>query len=60
VRQLSDGQVLQIYAKDLKAPSSIAAWARQSENQLLEMYDENDYFVFFLQCGSSENKGMTE
>jgi TusA-related sulfurtransferase len=56
VRQLSHGQVLQIYAKDLKAPSSIAAWARQSGNQLLEMYDDNDYFVFFLQRGSCENQ----
>jgi TusA-related sulfurtransferase len=55
VRQLSDGQVLQIYAADLKAPSSIAAWARQSGNQLLEMYHDNDSFVFFLQCGSSED-----
>ncbi|MGB0385918.1 MAG: sulfurtransferase TusA family protein [Ardenticatenaceae bacterium] len=54
LRQLSAGQVLQIYAKDLNAPSSIAAWARQSGNELLEMYDDhggpgsNKGFVFFL------------
>jgi TusA-related sulfurtransferase len=60
VRELSDGQVLQIYAKDLNAPSSISSWARQSGNSLVEMSHENDGFVFFLQRGTTENQGMIE
>lgn len=42
-------QILQIVATDPVAPSSIAAWARQSGHTLLEMYEENGHFVFYLQ-----------
>jgi len=61
IRRMSDGQVLQIYAKDLNAPSSIAAWARQSGNELLEMSDDhgdsdsNNGFVFFLRRRSESS-----
>lgn len=55
-RQMSDGQVLQIYAKDLNAPSSIVSWVRQSQNELLEMYHDNEAFVFILRLQSESNK----
>ena len=54
-RQMSDGQVLQIYAKDLNAPSSLVSWIRQSKNELLELYHDHDTFVFFLRYRSESN-----
>ena len=48
VRSLNPGQKLQIHATDLNAPSSITAWLRQSGNELLDMYQEGECFVFLL------------
>lgn len=42
-------QILQVIATDPVAPSSIAAWARQSGHTLLDMYEEKGHFVFYLQ-----------
>lgn len=49
LRRLERGQILQVIAADLSAPSNIAAWCRQSGNPLLEMYEENGRFIFYLQ-----------
>lgn len=49
MRALEVGQILQVIATDLSAPSHIAAWARQSGQQLVEMYQEGERFVFYLQ-----------
>ena len=46
---LDNGQILQVIATDPVAPSSIAAWARQSGQSLLDMYEENNRFVFYLE-----------
>lgn len=46
---MESNQILQIIATDPAAPSSIAAWTRQSGHTLLEMYDEDGHFVFYLQ-----------
>lgn len=43
------GQVLRVQARDLNAPSSIGSWTRQSGHTLLDMYQENDDFIFFIQ-----------
>lgn len=43
------GQVLRIIASDLNAPSSVAAWTRQSGHTLLDMYQEGDDFVFLIE-----------
>lgn len=48
LRQLSPNQVLQVIATDLNAPSSISSWSQQSGNELIDMYDENGRFVFFI------------
>lgn len=48
IRALKPGQELQIRANDLNAPSSITAWLRQSGNELLDMYQEGECFVFLL------------
>lgn len=49
---MDSGQILEVIATDPVAPSSIAAWARQSGHDLLDMYQEHDHFVFFLQRAS--------
>lgn len=46
---MESGQILEVIATDPVAPSSIAAWTRQSGHDLLDMYQQNDHFVFFLQ-----------
>jgi TusA-related sulfurtransferase len=52
LRQLEPGQVLQVFAADLSAPTNIAAWARQSGHMLLDMYAEGSGYVFYLQRGA--------
>lgn len=49
LRTLSPNQILQVTATDLNAPSNVAAWSRQSGHTLLEMYEENGRFIFYLQ-----------
>lgn len=46
--ELENGRILQIIATDINAPSNIAAWSRQSENKLIDMYEEDGKFVFYL------------
>jgi Fe-S-cluster-containing dehydrogenase component len=45
---MGNGRVLQIIATDLNAPSNITAWSRQSNHQLVDMYEENGKFIFYL------------
>lgn len=48
LRTLEPGQTLKVLATDLNAPSSLGAWSRQSGHELVEMYDDDGTFVFFL------------
>jgi tRNA 2-thiouridine synthesizing protein A len=52
LRELAPGEVLQVRATDLSAPSNIASWTRQSGHRLLEMYEEDGCFVFYLERGA--------
>jgi tRNA 2-thiouridine synthesizing protein A len=52
LRELAPGEVLQVRATDLSAPSNIASWARQSGHRLLEMYEEDGCFVFYPERGA--------
>lgn len=45
---MENGRILQIIATDLNAPANIAAWSRQSNHQLIDMYEENGKFIFYL------------
>ena len=54
IRSLEPGQHLQVRATDLTAPSSITSWSNQSGNELLDMYQEGDYFVFVLKRNPNE------
>ena len=49
LRMLKQGQILQLTTTDLNSPSNIAAWCRQSGHPLLDMYEENGRFVFYIQ-----------
>ncbi len=42
------GQILQLFASDLHAPSNVVSWCRQSGHQLLDMYEENGRFIFYI------------
>jgi TusA-related sulfurtransferase len=48
---LAPGRVLQVTATDLNAPSSVAAWCRQSEHELLSLYLDNGRFIFLIRRG---------
>ncbi len=49
LKEMEAGQILQITATDLNAPSNMTAWCRQSCHKLLELYEENGYFIFLIQ-----------
>lgn len=59
LRRLEPGQVLQVIATDLSAPSNMAAWCRQSQNPLLDLYEENGRFVFYIQRQPPTRSGET-
>ena len=46
--------VLQIITDDLSAPSSINAWAGQCGHEVLDQYEENGSFVFYLKVNSEQ------
>ncbi|MEM8861426.1 MAG: sulfurtransferase TusA family protein [Chloroflexota bacterium] len=52
VRLLKPNDILQITADDLNAPSSINAWAGQCGHEVLDQYEENGSFVFYLKVNS--------
>ena len=48
IRSLESEQNLQIRDTDLNSPFIIRACSRQSDNNLLDLYQEDDYFVFLV------------
>lgn len=49
MRTMPAGNVLQVIATDLAAPSHVTAWVRQSGQRLLDLYEENGRFIFWLE-----------
>jgi tRNA 2-thiouridine synthesizing protein A len=45
---LQSGQILKMIATDAGSPPDIAAWSRQTGNELLLSTEENNKFIFFL------------
>lgn len=45
---LQSGQILKMIATDAGSPPDIAAWSRQTGNELLLSTEEGGKFVFFL------------
>jgi tRNA 2-thiouridine synthesizing protein A len=48
IKELESGQVLKMIATDAGSPPDIAAWSRQTGNELLLSTTEGSKFVFFL------------
>lgn len=48
MKELQFGQILKMIATDAGSPPDIAAWSRQTGNELLLSTTENEKFVFFL------------
>jgi len=48
IKELQSGQILKMIATDAGSPPDIAAWSRQTGNELLRSTVENEKFVFFL------------
>lgn len=45
---LESGQILKMIATDAGSPPDIAAWSRQTGNELLLSTEEGGKFIFFL------------
>ncbi len=45
---LESGQILKMIATDAGAPPDIAAWSRQTGNELLLSTEDGGKFIFFL------------
>ncbi|MCA9920952.1 MAG: sulfurtransferase TusA family protein [Anaerolineales bacterium] len=45
---LENGRILKVITTDLNSPSNMALWCRQSGHSLLDMYEENGRFIFFI------------
>lgn len=48
MKELTSGQILKMIATDAGAPPDIAAWSRQTGNELLLSAEESGKFIFFL------------
>lgn len=48
IKELESGQILKMIATDAGSPPDIAAWSRQTGNELLLSTEEGGKFVFFL------------
>ena len=48
IKELQSGQILKMIATDAGSPPDIAAWSRQTGNELILSTTENEKFVFFL------------
>lgn len=48
IRQMQVGQVLKMIATDPGAPPDMAAWSRQTGNEIVTQSQENDTFIFYI------------
>ena len=48
IKELQSGQILKMISTDAGSPPDIAAWSRQTGNELLLSTTEGDKFIFFL------------
>ena len=51
--EMTTAEVVCIVANDLNAPSSLQAWCRQSGQTLIDMYEQNGEFVFYIRREAS-------
>lgn len=48
IKLMQVGQVLKMIATDKGAPADMAAWSRQTGNELLDSHQEEGKYVFFI------------
>jgi tRNA 2-thiouridine synthesizing protein A len=48
MKELQSGQILKMISTDAGSPPDIAAWSRQTGNELLLSTTEDNKFIFFL------------
>jgi tRNA 2-thiouridine synthesizing protein A len=48
MKELQSGQVLKMISTDAGSPPDIAAWSRQTGNELLLSITEDNMYIFFL------------
>ena len=48
MKELQSGQILKMISTDAGSPPDIAAWSRQTSNELLLSMTEGNKFIFFL------------
>jgi len=48
IKKMQVGQVLKMISTDPGAPPDMAAWSRQTGNEILEETTEGNKFVFFI------------
>jgi len=48
IKQIEQGQVLQLIATDPGSPADVEAWSRQTGHELLNSAEEGSRYVFFL------------
>ena len=48
VKEMQVGEVLKMVATDPGAPADMAAWARQTGNELMASQEEAGKFIFYL------------
>ncbi|MBI3169794.1 MAG: sulfurtransferase TusA family protein [Chloroflexi bacterium] len=48
IKELEAGQILKMISTDAGSPPDIAAWSRQTGNELLLSTEDGGKFVFFL------------
>jgi len=48
MKELESGQILKMIATDAGSPPDIAAWSRQTGNELLLSTTDGNKFIFFL------------
>jgi len=55
--EMTAAQVVKVTANDLNAPSSLQAWCRQSGQTLLDLYEDNGVFIFYIRREQTESMG---
>lgn len=48
IKEMQTGQILKVISTDAGSPPDIAAWSRQTGNELLLSTEDGGKFVFFL------------
>lgn len=48
IKEISIGQILKVIVTDPGTPPEMAAWAKQTGQELLDSRKENQLFIFFI------------